>query len=152
VASLIGIRDKVEYEAQAAIEMEMVATDFVPGSSINYPFDVEKRTGVEIIRLGRLFDAILLDIKKHASQAEIAYRFHDSLARMIASTCQRLSSQTGVNTVALSGGVFQNRLLFHLVLEVLKERNLRVLTHKQVPANDGGIALGQAVIANFARF
>jgi hydrogenase maturation protein HypF len=151
VASLIGIRDSIDYEAQAAIELEMVATDYVPGDSINYPFDVEERAGVKIIRLKRLFDAILLDIKNHASRAEIAYRFHDSLAQMTASTCQKLSSQTGVKTVALSGGVFQNRLLFHLVVEALKEKDLKVLTHKEVPANDGGIALGQAVIANFAR-
>jgi hydrogenase maturation protein HypF len=54
--------------------------------------------------------------------------------------------------VALSGGVFQNRLLFHLVTESLKEKDLEVLTHKQVPVNDGGISLGQAVIASFAEF
>lgn len=151
VSSLIGIRDSIDYEAQAAIEMEMAAMDFMPVKKVYYPFDFDKREGVEIIRLGRLFDAILLDIKNHASKAEIAYRFHGSLARMIASMCQRLSSQTGVKTVALSGGVFQNRLFFHLVLGALKEKDIEVLTHKQVPTNDGGIALGQAVIANFAQ-
>jgi len=151
IASLIGIRDNIDYEAQAAIEMEMAATDFVPGDSMNYPFDVEEQAGVKIIRLGRLFDAILLDVKNHASKAEIACRFHNSLARMIVLMCQKLSNKTGVKTVALSGGVFQNRLLFHLVLSILKEKDFRVLTHKQVPTNDGGIALDQAVIANFAQ-
>lgn len=151
VAALIGVRDNIDYEAQAAIEMEMAATDFMPGDSLSYPFDIEEQIGVKIIRLGRLFDAILKDIKTHSSQAEIAYHFHVSLAQMIAQVCQKLSSQTGVNTVALSGGVFQNRLMFHLVLCALKAKDFRVLTHKYVPANDGGIALGQAVIANFAR-
>jgi len=151
VSSLIGIRDSIDYEAQAAIELEMAATDSAPPQRMLYPFDVEERAGVKIIRLGRLFDAILQDIKERVSKAEIAYHFHDSLAQMITSLCCDVSRHTGVKTVALSGGVFQNRLLFHLVLKALKEENLEVITHKQVPTNDGGIALGQAVIANFAQ-
>jgi hydrogenase maturation protein HypF len=151
VAALIDLRDTVDYEAQAAIELEMAATDFVPSDARNYPFDVEEQAGVKIIRLGRLFDAILDDIKNGSGKAEIAYRFHASLAQMIARLCKTLSRQTGVKRVALSGGVFQNRLLFHLVIGALKENNLEVLTHKMVPANDGGIALGQAAIAAFAR-
>ncbi len=61
-----------------------------------------------------------------------------------------MSDETGVKVVALSGGVFQNRLLFHLTMEALKEQNLVVIAHKQVPTNDGGIALGQVAVANYA--
>ena len=151
VAALIGIRDRVDYEAQAAIELEMVSTDFVQSEIICYPLDIDDHGEIKIIRLGRLFDAILQDVKNGYRRDEIAYRFHAALAMMIAGLCETLSRETGIKTVALSGGVFQNRLLFHLALEALKEKNLYVLTHKQVPANDGGIALGQAAIAAYAR-
>jgi hydrogenase maturation protein HypF len=149
VSALIGVRDSIDYEAQAAIELEMIATDFKPSSDALYPFDIEDNNGEKIIRLGGLFDAILSDIKQNKSKAEIAYRFHISLARTIACLCSKLSDETGIKIVALSGGVFQNRLLLHLVLEALQERNLITLSHKQVPTNDGGIALGQAAIANY---
>ena len=64
--------------------------------------------------------------------------------------CRRLSRETGIRKVALSGGVFQNRLLLRLVATALEEAGFEVLTHSEVPANDGGISLGQAVVANFA--
>ena len=148
VASLIGIRDSIDYEAQAAIELEMsAAADHAFPEAPDYPFDTEDVAGVKIIRLKRVLDAIIQDIQNGAGQAEIAFRFHLSVARMIAGVCRDLSFQTGVKTLALSGGVFQNRLLFHLALQALNETGLEVITHKQVPANDGGIALGQAAVA-----
>ena len=152
VASLIGIRDTIDYEAQAAIELEMAAMDFGLSGTPFYPFDIQEQAGIQIIRLGRLFDAILKDIKNGCGKSEMAYRFHHSLCQMIAALCEQLSRRTGVKRVTLSGGVFQNRLLFHLVTESLKEKDLEVITHKQVPVNDGGISLGQAVIASFAEF
>jgi hydrogenase maturation protein HypF len=151
VAALIGIRDTIDYEAQAAIELEMAATDFVAVDDVQYPFEIEEQDGVIVIRLARLFDAILNDIKKHTGQEEIACRFHTSLSHLIVSLCERLQGETGVNKVALSGGVFQNRLLFEMVLHDFKRTILDVFTHKLVPANDGGIALGQAAIANFTQ-
>jgi hydrogenase maturation protein HypF len=150
VSALIGVRGSIDYEAQAAIELEMIATDFNPSGDALYPFDIEEDNGEKIIRLGGLFDAILGDIKQNKSKAEIASRFHISLAHTVACLCSKLSDETGIKIVALSGGVFQNRLLLHLTLDALKERNLITLSHKQVPTNDGGIALGQAAIANYA--
>jgi hydrogenase maturation protein HypF len=151
VSSLLDIRDCIDYEAQAAIELEMCATDFYDSNGACYPLDIVESGGQKIIRLGGLFDAILQDTDNGRSRSEIAYRFHNSLAACFAGLCETLSKEKGIRHVALSGGVFQNRLLFHLVVKALEEKGLNVLTHKQVPSNDGGIALGQAVIAGFAR-
>jgi hydrogenase maturation protein HypF len=150
VASLLGIRDSIDYDAQAAIELEMYATGYAGTNDAYYPFDVSEGEGLNIIRLGGLFDAIIRDIESGRSRPEIACRFHISLARNVAGLCQTLSRQTGVKSVALSGGVFQNRLLFSQVVNALHKNGLNVLTHKLVPSNDGGIALGQAVIAGLA--
>ena len=146
-ASLLGIKDSINYEAQAAVELEMCATGFEGNNNFKYPLEVVEEPGCKTIRLRALFDAILKDVNDGRSRPEIAYRFHDSLAASIAGLCETLSRKTGTKSVALSGGVFQNRLMFHLVLKALQEKGLNVLTHKQVPSNDGGIALGQAVIA-----
>ncbi len=152
VSALVGLRDSIDYEAQAAIELEMAATGLKLNDNALYQFDIDEQNGVKIIRLRRLFDGILNDIKRHRDSAEIAARFHASLAQMIAALCGNLVQETGVKQVALSGGVFQNRLLFELTLDAFRKYDLKVLTHRRVPTNDGGIALGQAAIANFARF
>jgi hydrogenase maturation protein HypF len=148
VAALIGICDSINYEAQAAIELEMVATDAAAGK--RYPMEFTQQDGVDIIRLGGLVHAILEDVKNHTGQAEIAACFHVSLADAIAAMCDRLSRRSGIRTVALCGGVFQNRLLLQLTKETLGREGLGVITHKQVPSNDGSIALGQAAIAAFS--
>ncbi len=77
----------------------------------------------------------------------IAARFHNTVAAMIVATCADLRDQTGLGTVALSGGVFQNLLLLDHVVDQLEQQQFTVLTHCQVPCNDGGISLGQAAIA-----
>ncbi|MCL2707059.1 MAG: carbamoyltransferase HypF [Dehalococcoidia bacterium] len=149
VSALIGINDSINYEAQAAIELEMAATD-APVTAKRYSLEFAEQNGMRIIRLKELFNAILKDVQSHVGQAEIACCFHVSLADAIAAMCQELSRQSGVKTVALCGGVFQNRLLLQLVTRELRRRELCAIWHKQVPSNDGGIALGQAAIAAFS--
>ena len=154
VSALLGIRGRVTYEAQAAIELEMAARD--PNSKKSptrggYPFDVEEDgSGGRVIRLRRLIEALLADRQAGTGVAEIAYRFHATVAEMLSAVCERIAGETGLQTVALSGGCFQNRLLLALTVPRLQERGLRVLLHRQVPCNDGGISLGQAVAAHFA--
>ena len=75
-------------------------------------------------------------------------KFHRTMAEMVVQVCQRLAKVSGINGVALSGGVFQNRLLLRLTVAALEEAGFEVLTHSKVPTNDGGVALGQAVIAD----
>jgi len=152
VAALIGVRERVTYEAQAAIELEMAAQIQYPISNIQiagYPFGIEESDGGKVIRLRGLFDALLADLRGEVAVGEMAYRFHVTVAEMIGAMCERIARETGLRTVALSGGCFQNRLLLALVVPRLREVGLRVLLHRQVPCNDGGISLGQAVIASF---
>jgi hydrogenase maturation protein HypF len=149
VAALIGVRRSVSYEAQAAMELETLAVD-VPFSGRLYPFDFCGSETLGIIKLDRLIGAILEDIYGGVTQAEIACRFHRSMASMIGHVCFRLSERADINTIALSGGVFQNRLLLHLTRQQLELYGLKVLYNRQVPANDGGIALGQAFVAHFS--
>ncbi|UCD10016.1 MAG: carbamoyltransferase HypF [Dehalococcoidales bacterium] len=147
VSSLLGIRGEVSYEAQAAIEMEMLAYD-EPDESGVYPYSyTDNQEGLRIIRLGDLFSAILTDLHSDTTQAKIAVRFHNTVAAITNNLCKVISDDTGIRDIALSGGVFQNRLLLRKTVEMLKVSGFRVLTHRQVPTNDGGISLGQVVVA-----
>jgi hydrogenase maturation protein HypF len=155
VAALIGVREQVTYEAQAAIELEMLATQWASGRRPDgepppaYPFDLGEEGGEASIRLRRLLEAILADLAAGSSQGEIAWRFHHTMAELLAAVCQRIAAETGLRTVALSGGCFQNRLLLTLATTRLERAGFRVLLHRQVPCNDGCVSLGQAVLAHF---
>ncbi len=157
VAALTGVRGRASYEAQAAIELEMVAGgklqvagskwDVTDGNA--YPFSVRVEKGVRVVEVRALFEGIIADLRAGVPVAEIGLRFHNTLARLIGEMCQAIAAETGVRTVALSGGCFQNRLLFGRTVAVLREAGFRVLTHRRVPCNDGGLSLGQAAIAHF---
>jgi hydrogenase maturation protein HypF len=149
VSALIGVRGEIGYEAQAAIELEMAAYD-APDEVGEYPFSIVEQNGVSLIKVADLFSAILKDIDRKATPATIAARFHNTVARMIEESCQIVSRKTGLQHVVLSGGVFQNRLLLRKTVGWLEASGFKVFTHRQVPTNDGGISLGQAVVANFS--
>ncbi len=148
VSALIGIRGRIDYEAQAATELEMLANESETGC---YPFSIVEQESINIVHFAELFSAIIADIHKGVSPANISMKFHRTIAQLVVQMCRHLSNGTGINKVALSGGVFQNRLLLRLTVAALEEAGLEVLTHSEVPVNDGGISVGQAVIANFAQ-
>ncbi len=148
VSALIGVRGVIEYEAQAAIDLETIACDEASETG-DYPFSVIEQDGVNVIKLQDTFAAIIDDLHSNLPETIIAARFHNTIARMIVELCQRISAETGIKSVALSGGVFQNRLLMRRALALLESAGFNVYTHRQVPCNDGGIALGQVVIAQF---
>ena len=148
VAALLGIRGTVDYEAQAAIELEMAVPDDFQGTS-SYPFLIVEQDGVKIVRLGELFKAIICDQEDRLPVGTISAKFHRTIAQMATEMCQRIAAERGISKVALSGGVFQNRLLLNLTTDLLEKEGFVVLTHSLVPTNDGGISLGQATIANF---
>ena len=155
VAALIGIRQQVSYEAQAAIELEMLATGQQEAGKADeappiYPFGVEPGEDGAIIHVRAMIEAIQSDLRTETRQAEIACKFHHTMAEMIVSVCRRVAEETGLRTVALSGGCFQNRLLLGLAVLNLEKAGLSVLVHRQVPCNDGGISLGQAALARFS--
>lgn len=137
VASLLGIRDVVNYEGQAAIELEQVADPKAQGT---YPFALE----------GYVFDpdpmirAILEDLQRGVTPPLIAGRFHRTVARMVLEVVRRAREEKGLHEVVLSGGCFQNALLLEGVVGLLEREGFRVYWPKQVPPNDGGLSLGQA--------
>ena len=150
VSALIGIRGTIDYEGQAAIELEMSAYDGKYNNNDEcYPYEILEDSNMVIIKLNKLFSTILEDMRQKYSQSTISIRFHNTIARIIGEMCELIARRTGIRQVALSGGVFQNRLLLQKTINLLERDNFKVLTHKQVPCNDGGISLGQAVIANF---
>jgi len=162
LSALLGVCAEATYEAQAAIELEMLAQ----GGDLDappYPFALEVADGVEgwgqveplvartlELRLAPLFGQVLDNLDSGVAASQIAARFHLTVAQMIAEVCADLRSQTGLERVVLSGGCFQNRLLLSLALARLEAKGFQVITHSQVPCNDGGIALGQAVVAHYS--
>jgi hydrogenase maturation protein HypF len=161
VSALLGIRTHVSYEAQAAMELEAAALAAGQGQRNRlaaYPFviefdaanDNEAPLNLRLIRLRETFESLLADREARVPAGVIAWRFHLTVADMICAMCEQIAQDTGLRTVALSGGCFQNRLLLAFVLPRLQQGGFEVLLHRQVPCNDGGISLGQAVIAHMA--
>jgi len=166
VSALIGIRDKIDYEGQAAVELEMAAhschrgerdSSFTLGTSSaisddkeSYPYHIIEDKGVRVVKLADLLSAIIGDLSQETPRERMSIKFHNTIAKMTNEMCQVIANETGIKQVALSGGVFQNRLLLRKTVNLLENNGFQVFTHKQVPCNDGGISLGQAAIANFA--
>jgi hydrogenase maturation protein HypF len=147
VSALLGIRGKIDYEGQAAVELEMIASEDEGQDA--YPFTIIEQQGMRIVMMRELFSSILSDLERGILAANISAKFHSTLAQMMTQMCQLIAKETHITTVALSGGVFQNRLLLRKAKALLEQAGFSVLTHSQAPCNDGGISLGQAVIANF---
>jgi len=100
-----------------------------------------------VVKLGELFSTIVQDVKNQVPIPIISLKFHNTMAQIIAEMCKSIAKETGISEVVLSGGVFQNRLLLRLATSALQREGFSVLVHHLVPCNDGGISLGQAVIA-----
>ena len=147
VSAMLGVCDSVSYEAQAAIELESAVDRAEEGS---YPYEIREEDGL-VADPGPALRAILDDLSRGASRGLIAGRFHNTVAELCLDVVDRVSSATGIRTVALAGGVFQNRLLLRRLVRVLRNRGLEVLLPAEVPVNDGGVSLGQAVVANERR-
>jgi hydrogenase maturation protein HypF len=145
VASLAGIRHATTYEGQAAVELEAISR--IEGAE-PYPLPV---TGDGFFEIDPrpLVGAVVKDVEGGLSPAIVGGRFHRALARSIVEVCRRVRDKSGLDTVALSGGCFQSRLLTLLAEEGLVRAGFEVLQHARVPPNDGGIALGQAAVAGW---
>lgn len=147
LAALLGIcRESISYEGQAAIELETAALAARTQEAPGYPLRIDTDGALWLLDPAPLWPAMLDDLQSGTAAQTIAWRFHLGLASAVAEMAVRLAQASDVTTVALSGGVFQNRTLFELVTPRLRDAGLRVLTHSRVPANDGGISLGQAAI------
>jgi hydrogenase maturation protein HypF len=147
IASLANVRHKINYEAQAAIELEALAA---PDETGEYSFDIQSSSGDGsgyLIDPTPVFENVIHDLHTGCSASIISARFHNGCAHMVVNMCQRLRELTSINEVALSGGVWQNMLLLRKTVLMLERDGFCVYIPQTVPANDGGLALGQAMIA-----
>ena len=145
VAAVVGIRSAVNYEAQAAIELEMAAHNSVDDGA--YPFDLIPNGKNWRIGTGALFQSLLRDVHAQESVENISRRFHAGLADLFVELAENIREQSELNRVCLSGGCFQNLLLFELLRQGLRAKSFEVYFHCEVPAGDGGLSLGQALVA-----
>jgi hydrogenase maturation protein HypF len=146
-ASLLGICCHASYEGQAAVELEAAAMLHMAAAA---PYAGVWESGTEqpwIAPLKPLLQAVILDLRQGTPAGLIAARFHRTIAQLAVLLCQQARKAAGLREVALSGGVWQNQLLRQAVCAGLAKEGFTVYTHKQVPTNDGGIALGQAAAA-----
>jgi hydrogenase maturation protein HypF len=149
VSSLLSVRDEVHYEGQAAIELEMIAGHEVKEE---YPYAIHKDDAAMVIDPAETIRGIVHDLVEKTPPSTISGRFHRTMACLIVEICETIRSKEKLNRVVLSGGVFQNFFLLSLVTEGLRSSGFDVYTHHLVPANDGGLSLGQAVIAHMRLF
>ncbi|MFB0528097.1 MAG: carbamoyltransferase HypF [bacterium] len=152
VSSLLGICDVNTYEGQAAMELESVAHQLSSSSgnllTQKYRYEIQEEKGTFIVEPAWIVRGIVEDLQKSIPKSIIAAKFHNSIADIIKDVSLKIKKRTGIGRVALSGGVFQNRLLLGLTLGKLTERGFICYYQKEIPPNDGGISLGQAIIAN----
>ncbi len=140
VAAIAGFSPRITYEGQAACELEAAASPTERGA---YAFDL----GDTAIDAAPVVRAVVADMRRGVPVDLVAARFHNGVAAMVVDACARLRETTGLNQIALSGGVWQNLLLLERTVQGLESAGFQALIHHQVPANDGGLALGQAAVA-----
>ena len=145
VASLLGVAHQSSFEAEAAMRLESLARGIDPKDAGRYPVGMQgEPLRVDTLELIR---RLVADRLAGVPVELLAARFHESLAAAVTAACRRLCAETGLRRVALSGGVFQNALLLERVDALLRDAGLEVHSNRSVPANDGGISLGQALVA-----
>jgi hydrogenase maturation protein HypF len=145
VSALAGIRKRVNYEAQAAIELEAaIACD---GEAGGYPFELRLEGNGWILDTRPLFAALVNDLKRGVDVGIVSRRFHEGFADVLARVAELIHAKTGLQNVCLSGGSFQNVFLLENLKRKLDADGLKVFTHSEIPCGDGGLSLGQALVA-----
>jgi len=144
VSALLGICTRVSYEGQAAIELEAAT---VPGDDVFYPFNLDVTAMPWTVDPREIVRSVLNDLRAGTPKGLIATRFHNTIVELIRAVCVVARRERGLATVVLSGGCFQNMLLLEGATRLLERDGFDVRHHRLVPTNDGGISLGQAVVA-----
>jgi hydrogenase maturation protein HypF len=147
VAALVGVPGsrRTTYEGQAAVELELAAEG---PASRGYPFGLRPEGDGWVVETRGIIGGVVEDLLAGRSAGAASSKFHRTMAEVVVAGCEQIREAGGVGAVALSGGTFQNLLLTEQVLELLTGKGFKVYRHRRVPANDGGLALGQAVLAN----
>jgi hydrogenase maturation protein HypF len=148
VAALLGVRDEITYEGQAAIETEQIARSGRVNLYSNMQLDVVDKDEVLVLEPQPLFEAIVEGMLAGDDRADLAMSFHEGLAQSLAAASACIHEMGGPSTVVLCGGVFQNRILIELTVRALLEAGLDPVIPGRIPVNDAGLPLGQALVAN----
>ncbi len=143
VGAIVGLRNRVAFEGQAAMELEMIA-DVAESGTYAFVWEGDRPLRIATAPIIR---AVVADVKKGTAPSIISARFHNTLIGLFSALCRHLRDATGIDRVALSGGVFQNHRLLTGLSLALQASGFDLFTHRLVPTNDGGLSLGQAVIA-----
>jgi len=148
VSALLGVREHCHYEAQAAIELEQLIEPGTRAEGLQWALHTEEQPlRVDVRPMVRELAGLMA--RGESKAAELSLRFHCTVVAMVLGTCTEIARRTGLRKVVLSGGVWQNEWLLRGAYETLEQAGFQVHTHKLVPANDGGVALGQAAIAGW---
>jgi hydrogenase maturation protein HypF len=145
VAAMAGVRNEVAYEGQAAVELEAAAEGDMERL---YPFEIQEKDGVQQFLTVPIVKSVVRDVQEGCSVGLISATFHNTLVALFVEACKRVRAKRGLDTVALSGGCFQNARLLVQITGALENEGFEVYSQAAVPSNDGGIALGQAVAAD----
>jgi len=148
VASLVLEKDKADFEAELAMELEKTAVNY-KSEVKSYKFKIIRKKDEYILDPLPMLREIVLDLQRKVSKEKIAYRFHLTIAQMIKKICSVLRKETKISKVVLSGGVFQNRCLLSSSLDLLNKEGFDTFIHKELSCNDSSISLGQMAVANF---
>jgi hydrogenase maturation protein HypF len=138
VSSIVGLRQTIRFEGQAAMELEFTIGDFQTDESYHFEI-IKSASGASVVDWELTIKEIIADCAANVSTAQIAAKFHNTLVETIIA----VAHFAGEESIALSGGCFQNKYLLERAVRRLREENFRVYWHQRVPPNDGGIALGQ---------
>jgi hydrogenase maturation protein HypF len=143
-SALCGLGNRNNFEAQLPMALEAIADKRV---TEHYPFELKKGNGVTTVEIGDMLKGIIIDRMDGDAKETISAKFHNTAAEFFLALAKQARAETGINTAAISGGVFCNRFLSEKLIELLQNDGFSILLNRLVPANDGGISLGQAIIA-----
>ena len=151
-SAVLGVCSEISYEAQAAIELESLVAagdrEVWPPQADAYPYDVVETEAGLVVDPSRTIVALVESASRGDARRDAASRFHETVVAFCREVTGRISAERDITTVALSGGVFQNRYLLRRLNRVLIEDGLTVVVNREVPTNDGGVSLGQAIVAS----
>jgi hydrogenase maturation protein HypF len=147
VAAMVGVpgTQRTTYEGQAAVELELAADG---PASRGYPFRLRSEDEGWIVETREILRGVVEDLLSGRATGKISSKFHRTMADVVVAGCEKIREAGGTTAVALSGGTFQNMLLLNQVVRFLEEKGFEIYRHRRVPANDGGLALGQAILAD----
>jgi len=145
VSVILNYREKISYEGEAAVALEMLATG---QKEKPYPFALRSSSEPAAIDLEPTIKQIVEDLNQSISKSRVAARFHATIIEVVVAVCQKIEKTGGLKKVCLSGGCFMNRILLEGCYRRLTDLGFEVYFNSQVPINDGGLAVGQALIAN----